>query len=87
MARDSKENAVDMAIGRICAAIVLVALAALALFAVQNRQSVQIHFLWFDGTTNVCYALLSSAVVGVVFGIILGVAGTILFRWWRGRAH
>jgi hypothetical protein len=61
MARDSKENAVDMMIGRICAAIVMLALAALALFAVQNRQS--------------------------VFGIIVGVGGTILFRWWRGRVH
>jgi hypothetical protein len=86
MARDSKENTVDVVIGRICAAIVMVAFAALVLFAVQNRQSVHIHFLWFDGTTNVCYALLSSAFVGVVFGIILGVGGTILFRRWRGRA-
>lgn len=47
--RDRKENAVDIAIGRIFAAIVLVGIAALALFALQNRQPVQIHFLWYDG--------------------------------------
>jgi uncharacterized integral membrane protein len=87
MPRNNKEHAADVVVGRTFAATILIAFAALALFAVQNRQSVQIHFLWYDGTTRVCYALMFAAVMGVVLGVVLGFAGTILFRWWRERAH
>lgn len=37
---------------------------ALVVFMLQNLQETEIHFLWFDWTTRLLYALLASAVFG-----------------------
>jgi uncharacterized integral membrane protein len=57
----------------------VVAVAALALFFLQNLQEVQLHFLWFDWHTRLLWALLASAAAG-------GVA-TWLFEALRRRAR
>ena len=44
----------------------IVALATLILFLLQNLQEVDIHFLWFDWSTRMIWALLASAIVGAL---------------------
>jgi uncharacterized integral membrane protein len=51
---------------RVKLAIGLAAIALLAVFFLQNLQEVEIHFLWFDWTTRMLWALLVSAVVGAL---------------------
>jgi len=53
-------------IARVRTAVGLVALAALALFFLQNLQEVEMHFLWFDIETRMLWALLASAAVGAL---------------------
>ncbi len=43
-----------------------VALGVLALFLLQNLQEVSIHFLWFEWSTRMIWALLASAVIGAL---------------------
>lgn len=50
----------------------LIALAALALFLVQNLQEVQVHFLWFDWSTRMFWALLASGVSGALTAVLVG---------------
>jgi uncharacterized integral membrane protein len=50
----------------------VVAVAALALFFLQNLQEVDIHFLWFDWTTRMLWALLVSAAVGALAALAFG---------------
>ena len=44
----------------------IVALATLILFLLQNLQEVDIHFLWFEWSTRMIWALLASAIVGAL---------------------
>ena len=44
----------------------LVSLGILILFLLQNLQQVDIHFLWFDWSTRMVWALLASSVVGAL---------------------
>ena len=44
----------------------LVALGVLILFLLQNLQEVNIHFLWFDWSTRMIWALLASSIVGAL---------------------
>jgi uncharacterized integral membrane protein len=44
----------------------LVSLGILILFLLQNLQEVDIHFLWFDWSTRMVWALLASSVVGAL---------------------
>jgi uncharacterized integral membrane protein len=50
----------------------VVAVAALVLFFFQNLQEVDIHFLWFDWTTRMLWALLVSAAVGAAAALAFG---------------
>jgi len=47
--------------------------AALILFFLQNLQEAKINFLWFDVTTDMIWALISSALLGAV-AMFLGLA-------------
>ncbi len=47
-------------------AAVLVALAGLLLFLLQNLQSVSVHFLWFEWRPPMLAALIVAAVVGAI---------------------
>ncbi len=58
-------------LARVRLALAVVALAALTLFLLQNLQEVQVHFLWFDWSTRMLWALLASAAVGAVIAAIL----------------
>ena len=40
--------------------------AALILFFLQNLQEAKINFLWFDITTDMIWALISSALLGAI---------------------
>ena len=51
---------------RIKLVVGLLALGALILFLLQNLQEVAIHFLWFDWSTRMIWALLASAIVGAL---------------------
>ena len=51
---------------RIKVIVGLVSLGVLILFLLQNLQEVDIHFLWFDWSTRMIWALLASAVVGAL---------------------
>ena len=51
---------------RIRLIIGVVALGTLILFLLQNLQEVDIHFLWFDWSTRMIWALLASAIVGAL---------------------
>ena len=42
------------------------AVALLALFFVQNLQEVDVHFLWFDWSIRMTFALLASALAGAI---------------------
>ena len=55
----------------------LVALSTLILFLLQNLQEVDIHFLWFDWSTRMIWALLASAIVGAL--------AMVAFATLRGR--
>lgn len=44
----------------------LAAVALLVVFFMQNLQEVDIHFLWFDWTTRMLYALVIAAIVGAL---------------------
>jgi uncharacterized integral membrane protein len=50
----------------------IVAIAALLLFFAQNLQEVQMHFLWFDWSTRLIFALFVSAAVGGVASWLVG---------------
>ncbi|HZP58009.1 MAG TPA: hypothetical protein VFC53_10740 [Dehalococcoidia bacterium] len=62
---------------RVKLGIGLVALAALVLFLFQNLQQVDIHFLWFDWTTRMIWALIGAAIAG---GIAMAVFATMRRR-------
>ncbi|MEX2246675.1 MAG: LapA family protein [Dehalococcoidia bacterium] len=47
-------------------AVGILAVGALALFILQNLQEVEIHFLWFDWSTRMLWALLASTAVGAL---------------------
>lgn len=49
---------------RIKLAIGVIAALALATFLLQNLQRAEIHFLWFEWTTRMIWALLVSAAFG-----------------------
>ncbi len=59
-------------VGRVRLIVGLVALAALVLFLLQNLQDVEVHFLWFDWSTRLLWALLVSAIVGALAAVVLG---------------
>lgn len=59
----------------------LVGAGALVLFLLQNLQHTEIHFLWFDWTTRMLWALLASALIGAASALL---AAFVLAR--RGRA-
>jgi uncharacterized integral membrane protein len=42
----------------------IAAVLALALFLLQNTQSVEVNFLWFEWTTRMLWALLAAAAAG-----------------------
>jgi uncharacterized integral membrane protein len=42
------------------------AVTLLVVFFLQNLQEVDIHFLWFDWTTRMLYALVIAAIVGAL---------------------
>jgi uncharacterized integral membrane protein len=48
------------------------ALGALALFLLQNLQEVDMHFLWFDVSTRMTWALLASAAFGGIGAVLIG---------------
>jgi uncharacterized integral membrane protein len=55
----------------------LLAAAALLLFLLQNLQDADVHFLWFDWSVRLVWALLASALFG---GIVALAAWTLLRR-------
>jgi len=57
-------------------AIVVLAVAALVTFLLQNRQDADVQFLWFDWSTQLVWALLASALVGVVASALLTTLAT-----------
>jgi uncharacterized integral membrane protein len=59
-------------VARIKLAVGIVALAALALFLLQNLQEVEVHFLWFDWSTRMLWALLASAAFGGIATFLIG---------------
>lgn len=71
------EDAGPGTLDRIKQGIGLLALAALALFLLQNLQRVEVHFLWFDWQTRMLWALLASAAFGAI--------GTFLVSTLAGR--
>ena len=60
------EDAGPGTLDRIKQGVGLLALAALALFLLQNFQRVEVHFLWFDWHTRMLWALLASAAFGAI---------------------
>lgn len=56
-----------------------VAVAALILFVLQNLQSVNVNFLWFEWETRMLWALIFAAAAGAL--------ATLAFGWQRGRAR
>lgn len=56
--------------------LAVVALAVLVTFLLQNRQDAEVHFLWFDWSTQLVWALLASALVGVVASALLTTLAT-----------
>ena len=50
----------------------IIAIGALLLFFLQNLQEVKMHFLWFDWTTRLIFALLASSVVGGIASWLVG---------------
>jgi uncharacterized integral membrane protein len=59
-------------IARIKSGAGVLALAALALFLLQNLQEVDVHFLWFDWSTRMTWALLASAAFGGIGAVLIG---------------
>jgi uncharacterized integral membrane protein len=55
------------------------AIGLLAIFLLQNLQEVQVHFLWFDWSTRMLWALLASSVIGAL--------GSVLFSTLRRRSR
>ncbi|HXK33546.1 MAG TPA: LapA family protein [Dehalococcoidia bacterium] len=55
------------------------AAAALVLFVLQNLQSVNVNFLWFEWETRMLWALIFAAVAGAL--------ATLAFGWQRGRSR
>jgi uncharacterized integral membrane protein len=53
------------------------AVGALTLFVLQNLQSVNVNFLWFEWQTRMLWALIVAAVAGALV--------TLAFGWRRGR--
>ena len=53
-------------------AVGVLALATLVLFLLQNLQEIDVHFLWFDWSTRMLWALLASAAFGGIAAIIFG---------------
>lgn len=53
----------------------VLALVALATFLLQNLQEVQVHFLWFDWSTRLIWALLASAAVGGLATLMMSTLG------------
>ncbi len=51
--------------------LAVLATAALVTFLLQNRQDAEVNFLWFDWSTQMIWALLVSAIVGVVASALL----------------
>lgn len=49
----------------------------LILFVLQNLQSVNVNFLWFEWETRMLWALIFAAVAGAL--------ATLAFSWQRGR--
>ena len=48
------------------------ALGALVLFLLQNLQEVDVHFLWFDWSTRMLWALLAAGASGGLAAILFG---------------
>ena len=57
---------------RVRAAIGATASLAPLLFFVQNLQEVELHFLWFSGSTRMLWALLASALAGAIAAVLIG---------------
>lgn len=55
------------------------AIGALILFVLQNLQSVNVNFLWFEWETRMLWALIFAAVAGAL--------ATLAFGWQRGRVR
>ena len=49
--------------------------ALLALFFFQNLQTVEVHFLWFNWDIRMTFALVASAVVGIVAALAVATFG------------
>jgi uncharacterized integral membrane protein len=73
MAVDEETSTGTMA--RLKLAVGVLALAALATFLLQNLQEVQVHFLWFDWSTRLIWALLASAAVGGLATALMSTLG------------
>ncbi len=50
----------------------LTALGLLALFLLQNLQEVEVHFLWFDWSIRLLFALMLSAAFGGLGAVLIG---------------
>jgi len=50
----------------------LTALGLLVLFLLQNLQEVEVHFLWFDWSIRLLFALMLSAAFGGLGAILIG---------------
>lgn len=66
------EDVAPGTLDRIKQAAGLLALAALALFLLQNFQRVEVHFLWFDWHTRMLWALSASAAFGAIGTFLAG---------------
>ena len=51
---------------RVKLGLALLAGAALVVFLFQNLQEVEVNFLWFEWSTRMIWALLASALAGIV---------------------
>lgn len=40
-------------------------------FVLQNRGSARIHFLFWDGTTRLAWALIIAGILGVIIGLVI----------------
>ncbi len=80
--RDARDQSKDIAaagdgsnaslFARIKLAIGVLALAALVIFLLQNLQEVDVHFLWFDWSTRMLWALMASAIIGALAAMLIG---------------
>ena len=72
--RTNTEATVDegITLAKVKTSVGVFALAALALFLLQNLQEVDVHFLWFDWTTRMTWALLASAAFGAIAAVLIG---------------